>query len=274
MYALFSLFPIKLLSIKTLLKIFDACIAPIILYDSEVWSPYLNHEYSKWNTNIIERLHLQFLKRIFGVDRSTANELVRAEVGRIPLVSQALSRNVKYLHAFKMKDNSILAKQAFSYEITGIKSRPTILSITILFLNENPFTVSKDKLRSSIFSVFNMLWQNEIPKFTKALLYVQFKINLKYQDYLSYIKNRKHRIAYTKYRLSDHNMMIEQGRRKNPKIPRELRICPLCQAEVENEIHFLSICNAYPDRDDVFNWICTYQIPNFKNLTHQDKYIC
>ena len=66
MYALFSLLPIKLLSIRTLLNLFDACIAPIILYGSEVWTPYINHEYSKWNTNIIERLHLQFLKRILG----------------------------------------------------------------------------------------------------------------------------------------------------------------------------------------------------------------
>ena len=95
---------------------------PIILYGSEVWSPYLNHEYSKWNTNTIERLHLQFLKRILGVNRSTTNELVRAEVGRVPLVSQVLSRNIKYLHDLKMKDNSILAKQAFNYETTGIKN--------------------------------------------------------------------------------------------------------------------------------------------------------
>ena len=101
MYALLSLLPIKLLSIKTLLKLFDACIVPIIIYGSEVWRPYLNHEYSKWNTNIIERLHLQFLKRILGVNRSTTNELVRAEVGRVPLVSQALSRNIKYIHELK-----------------------------------------------------------------------------------------------------------------------------------------------------------------------------
>ena len=53
---LILLLPIKLLSIRTLLKIFDAYIAPIILYGSEVWTPYINHEYSKWNTNIIEQL--------------------------------------------------------------------------------------------------------------------------------------------------------------------------------------------------------------------------
>ena len=129
MYALFSLLPIKLLSMRTLLKIFDACIAPIILYGSEVWTPYINYEYSKWNTNIIERLHLQLLKRILGSNRSSTNELVRTEVGRAP-VAQALSRNIKYICDLKMKANSILSKQALNYETIGTKNRPTILSMT------------------------------------------------------------------------------------------------------------------------------------------------
>ena len=167
MYALFSLLPVKLLSIKTLLKIFDACIAPIILYSSEVWTPYINHEYSKWNTNIIERLHLQFLKRILGLNRSSTNELVRAEVGRAevgraPLMAQALSRNIKYICDLKMKDNSILSKQALNYETIGTKNRPTILSMTKTYGNtplfEDPLTISKKKLQYSIFHLFNVLW--------------------------------------------------------------------------------------------------------------------
>ena len=79
-------------------------------------------------------------------------------------------------------------------------------------------------------------------------------------------------MAYTKYRLSDHNLAIEQGRRKNPKIPRDLRICPLCRDEVENETHFLLICNAYSDRNDFFDWISNNHVPNFKNLSHEDKF--
>ena len=67
--------------------------------------------------------------------------------------------------------------------------------------------------------------------------------------------------------------MIEQGRRKNPKLPKELIICPPCQAEVENEIRFSLYAIRTLTGMTFFKWICTYQIPNFKNLTHQDKYI-
>ena len=279
MYALFSLLPMKLLSIKILLKIFDACITPIILYGSEVWAPYLNHDYSKWNSNLIERLHSQFKKRIIGVNRSTTNGLVRAETGRFPLLSQALSRNLKYLQDLQQKDNSVLAKQAYLYESTCDNDRGIMNLLKTYgnnlrtFLNEDPLIVPKHKLRSSIFSLFNDLWRDEIRSFTKADLYVQHKSNVKFETYLSTIKNRKQRVAFTKYRLSDHTLQIENGRRKNPKIPRELRICPICRVEVENEIHFLLKCEAYLDREEFLNWITTSHVPNFKHLNLHDKFI-
>ena len=43
MYSLLSHLPLKLLSIKTLLRLFDSCIAPIITYGSEVWGLYYIH---------------------------------------------------------------------------------------------------------------------------------------------------------------------------------------------------------------------------------------
>ena len=68
-------------------------------------------------------------------------------------------------------------------------------------------------------------------------------------------------------------MTIEQGRRKNPKIPRDLRICPLCQTEVENETYCLLKCKVYTDRNDFFDWIATNHVPNFKNLNDENKYV-
>ena len=115
MYSLLSHLPLKLLSIKTLLRLFDSCIAPIITYGSELWGPYVNHEYTKWNTNPIERLNMQFLKRILGVNRSTTNELVRAELGRFPILSQVFCNNINYIQSLRQqKDNSTLVKQAFN----------------------------------------------------------------------------------------------------------------------------------------------------------------
>ena len=42
--------------------------------------------------------------------------------------------------------------------------------------------------------------------------------------------------------------------------------------EVENETHFLLKCNAYTDRNDFFDWISNNHVPNFKNLSLEDKF--
>ena len=39
--------------------------------------------------------------------------------------------------------------------------------------------------------------------------------------------------------------MIETGRYKRPKIPRNDRCCPFCPGSVESEVHLLLDCNKY-----------------------------
>ena len=87
LYAIASKIHLKDTPIKTMIKIFDACIAPILLYGSEVWAPYITHDYTKWESTPIERIHTQYLKRLLGVNRSTTHILVRGETGRNPLLA-------------------------------------------------------------------------------------------------------------------------------------------------------------------------------------------
>ena len=56
-YAINSNIPLKLMPIKTELKIFDACISPILLYGSEVWCTFLDNDYKKWELSPIEKVH-------------------------------------------------------------------------------------------------------------------------------------------------------------------------------------------------------------------------
>jgi hypothetical protein len=61
------------------LKIFDALVAPILLYGSEVLGFEKNDN--------IEKVHLQFLKKKLGVRITTPNFLVYGELGRYPLIA-------------------------------------------------------------------------------------------------------------------------------------------------------------------------------------------
>ena len=50
--------------------------------------------------------------------------------------------------------------------------------------------------------------------------------------YLVSVKNIRNRIALTKFRLSNHTLMIETGRHEN--IQQAIRLCPFCPDNIEN----------------------------------------
>ena len=55
-------------------------------------------------------------------------------------------------------------------------------------------------------------------------------------------------------RLGNHSLNIEDGRYKQPKIPRERRICFLCNlSKVETETHFLFEFPAYNTQRKAFS---------------------
>ena len=70
---------------------------------------------------------------------------------------------------------------------------------------------------------------------------------------------------FTKFRLSNHNLMIEKGRHRN--VDESLRFCPFCPNTVEDEIHFLLQCKCtcyVAHRDVLFKTVVEeIKVPNF-----------
>ena len=66
----------------------------------------------------------------------------------------------------------------------------------------------------------------------------------KCEDYLRQVTNSRHQITLTKQRLSNHKLATETGRYVRRYKKPEERICPICKKDVEDEIHFLTLCPA------------------------------
>ena len=77
----------------------------------------------------------------------------------------------------------------------------------------------------------------------KLRTYSLLKLKPGFENYLSEIKSIKERTALTKFRLSNHLLMIEKGRHKD--LDRTERFCPFCPKSIEDEIHFLLNCKTY-----------------------------
>ena len=82
-------------------------------------------------------------------------------------------------------------------------------------------------------------------------------------------KNIPDRILITKFRLSNHRLMIEVGRHNNT--PRERRFCPFCSHAIENECHFMFTCPTYNHLRARLLKPITDNIYNFQHLPHNSR---
>ena len=90
-FALNNKIKISLLSPRLAIQIFTTQIVPILLYGAEVWGPYLNFDFTKWEKSEKEKTQTQFLKRVLGCNIQTPNLTSRAEVGCRSLLLENLS---------------------------------------------------------------------------------------------------------------------------------------------------------------------------------------
>ena len=96
------------------IKLFNACVQPILLYCSEVWSLFslikgnVNVEL-KYVSFIPNKVQMKYAKYMLGVDESATHIAVLAELGLYPLSIAALKSSViNWIHLLNSKCNSLI----------------------------------------------------------------------------------------------------------------------------------------------------------------------
>ena len=105
---------------------------------------------------------------------------------------------------------------------------------------------------------------------SKLRTYALFKKQTGLEPYLSEISNTLIRNCVTRFRLSNHKLMIEVGRHQGLE-NREERVCPFCPQSIEDEAHFLLSCPVYRFQRQKFLDPITTKSREFLQLSEGQK---
>lgn len=239
------------LSTKHILELFDKLVWPILCYGGQVWG------FSKPVQQ--ERVHLQFCKKLLGVKKSTQNDFIYGDLGRVSIQTYITQSIINYWFKILESEQTKYIKNAYKLMMTDLENKPnninwaskvrdllSTLGFYEVWLNQgvgnkgNFLTELKLRLNDN----FIQSWNSRISESSRANFYSLFS-NFNFQLYLDTVKVKKFRIAFSKLRLSSHRLEIEVGRWAKPnRTPIDQRKCHSCN-KLEDEFHFLLECNLY-----------------------------
>ena len=233
------------------LSLFDTYVECVLNYAGEVWGLY--------KSVAIERVHLAYLKRCLYVKKSTPNMMIYSELGRMPLIFKRKMKLIKYWLKLVNTENCILKElykdnfERILYNrqnsvkswLYGVRNLLCSIGLGEVWFCHNItniplfLSVFENRLKDEFIQERNGFFESS----SKCSLYRHIVDDFHIQSYLSKSLNIKNIRLITKYRLSSHRLFIETGRYTN--IPRENRICALCNYDIEDEFHFILKCPFY-----------------------------
>ena len=267
-FALKSIISLGELSMRSVLKLFDALILPVVSYGCQTWLQETNFVKAvignannkvilqKLATDPLEKLHLRFLKWTLQVHKYCSNMACYGDTGRHPLVIQLSKQMISYFNRLQVLDqtgSNSLVRHAFAVQrinqLTWYKNTVKIMETAGHHHHTN--SVCPTHIRSKLQEHFNQLWEAERYKSSKLSYYNQVKKTpyVQYEEYLDLVcaEDRK---CLMRLRSSSHRLNCETGRYITEK---ELiksnaakswhKRCEFCVSEETKWLSHLPFCN-------------------------------
>ncbi|XP_060563724.1 uncharacterized protein LOC132723080 [Ruditapes philippinarum] len=238
------------LPISMQIHLFDSMVAPILLYGSEVWGIE--------NVNIIDIFQLKFYKLILNLKQSTPNCMLYGDLGILPLSNHIKSRVLcfwnKILSSKQESISHILYDMSHSLYCRNVLKLPWMNSVCKLLdsLGLSNFWINnvatslplfKKIVKNRLKDQFIQNWHSEMSQSSKCLNYRMYKSEFRFEKFLDILPSHL-ALVRLRFRCMNHKMPIESGRFCN--IPRELRVCNLCNnSSLGDEYHYLFNCQFF-----------------------------
>ena len=255
---------------RLLEKLYDSLVSPILLYCSEIWGTDLISK----DTDPIEKFHLKFIKEILGVNCKASNDACRAELARFPLKYKIKYSVIGFLAHILSDENTLVFEIYNSTKKSNpwIKSTENILNLlgySYLLNNQILLKPSLLQIKQRIIDQCAQEQYSNIKNSQKLEFFLSVYRMGKRPHYVDKLINITDRSMLCKIRISAHQLMIEKGRHLN--IPKNNRLCPLCDSNIEDEDHFLFKCNDYKTQRTIFENKIINHHKLYKKISNKDK---
>ena len=247
------LYKFTFLSPRHKLELFDKLITPILNYGCEVWGFI--------QANAIERVHLQFCKRLLGVKKTTQNDFIYGELGRTNCLANRYVAIVKYWFKILVSEDDKYIKMVYNLMLKDIETVPNTVNwaslVRHLLISLGFYEVWMQQgvgyyrrfislLKQRVTDTFIQNWGARLGDSSRANFYKSFAV-FQLQPYLDKVNINKFSQAFSRLRMSSHRLEIESGRWVKPNaVPFDERKCVVCQ-KLEDEYHFVLECSLYSE---------------------------
>ena len=285
---------------KVLLKLFDSMIRPILLYGCEVWGVF---EFRKSTADYLkkyllsvkhtfESLHTKMCKNVLGVNRNATELLVKAELGRYPMMCNIVQCIYSYWqHIQKSSPTSMVRKVILEntrHNVLHYSTRVTRLFEAMQCKHLLQIKITKHCDVKRYCKNVRLLYQNMYKQYFFDILkekeqmcqsagrfevYVKVKKQYTFEKYLLCLRNNLRR-NITNIRISTSILPVEILRKRNVK--REDRICPLCTSkEICTELHATMYCtnNVIVHQREQLDKKLAEITPQWQYLTKELKFV-
>ena len=242
---------------KLAIRLFHTYISPILLYGVENWSILSDLDierfedislFHKTEKSITDTVHKKHLKFVLGVSKTCHNISVYGDTGEIPLSLKGYRLMLNYWKRLSTLPEKSLAKKAL-IENANLRTNwiVTIEKLVRCFrLIGVPAKKFKNTTKERIPEYFKANWKHKLLNEDISRLRTYKTLNGDFTSAKHLVLPYLYRKVISKIRCSNHPLAIEKGRQKNPKTPREERICTVCEENaIEDEEHFLLKCPTY-----------------------------
>ena len=181
--------------IETSIRLFDAYISPIMLYNVENWGEMTtkriqNFANRNFGSDIIEakasNIHRKFLKYTMGVTRSCPNLALMGDTGEIPLMMKGYRLIVQYWYRVTNLPNESLAKKSLFENIELKTNWIATIEKLINYFNLSESIQNPSKLRynakNGMHNSFVEFWKNNINTNGRLEFYCKYKNVFKFEE--------------------------------------------------------------------------------------------